>query len=168
MKTGHDSYPAFLETKIVAPDNLPAKLEVVRAQGKAVATVNGSFDLLHAGHLFILFEASKAADILVVALNTDSSIKRYKSPHRPFIALKERLALIAALSFVDFVTWFEEEDPRELLRRLRPAVHVNGAEYGPNCVEAGVVAEIGASLVLVPRLPGLATSDVVRKIKNSP
>lgn len=139
-------------------------LSPLRTSGKSVATLNGSFDLMHAGHLYILYEATKVADILVVALNTDSSVRRYKSPSRPIIPLQERMEMMAACGFVDFVTWFDETDPRNFLRLLRPDVHVNGAEYGQNCIEADVVSECGGRLHLVNRIPGLATSQIIAKI----
>ena len=74
--------------------------------------------------------------------------------------------MMAALEFVDFVTWFEETDPREFLLKVRPDVHVNGAEYGSNCIEAEVVKQIGARLHLVDRIPGLATSEILEKIRT--
>lgn len=166
MKTGQSTINEFFKTKIIEPSLLEKKLEEARKNGKTIATLNGSFDLLHAGHLYIIFEASKTADILVLALNTDASIQRYKSPSRPIIPLEYRLQAIAALSLVDYVTWFDEDDPRELLTKLRPDVHVNGAEYGENCIEAQTVRNIGGRLHLVPKIEGLSTSALVEKIKK--
>lgn len=122
--------------------------------------------MLHAGHLYILEQASLEADFLLVALNSDASIQKYKSSKRPIIPLKYRLEMMAALEFVDFVTWFEETDPRDFLLKVRPDVHVNGAEYGSNCIEAEVVKQIGARLHLVDRIPGLATSEILEKIRT--
>src|SRR5690242_20209097 len=119
----------WLKKKLIEPDALEGKRDALRAHGLTIATLNGSFDLLHAGHLYIISEASKQADRLIVALNTDASIQRYKSPLRPIVPLLYRLEMMAALEFVDFVTWFDETDPRALLQRLKPDVHVNGAEY---------------------------------------
>jgi rfaE bifunctional protein nucleotidyltransferase chain/domain len=166
MRYPQRSWKDFSQMKIFSSKDLEALLKNQRDLGKTVATLNGSFDLLHAGHLYILYEASKTADILVVALNTDSSIKRYKSPSRPIIPLQERLEMIAALGIVDYVTWFDENDPRELLRCLRPDVHVNGAEYGQHCIEADVVRKCGGRLHLVDRIPGLATSQILSTIRN--
>lgn len=150
--------------KLILPEDLEAKGEALRAEGLTLATLNGSFDLLHAGHLHMLYEASCVADLLLVALNSDASIKRYKRPDRPIIPLEYRLELIAALGFVDFVSWFEEDDPRSLLKRLRPHVHVNGAEYGENCIEADTVKEGGGRLHIVSLVPGLSTSNIIKKI----
>lgn len=153
-----------LKQKLIDPENLIGKIDEIKCQGKTLATLNGSFDLMHAGHLEILYQASKQADILIVGLNSDESIKKYKSPKRPIVALQYRLELMAALEMVDYVTWFEETDPRELLKKIRPHVHVNGAEYGENCIESDVLKEIGTRLHLVDRIPGLATSEIIEKV----
>jgi D-glycero-beta-D-manno-heptose 1-phosphate adenylyltransferase len=157
--------PPWLAKKLIDPKQIEAFCENIRAQGQTIATLNGSFDLLHAGHLFIIHEASKQADCLVVALNTDESIQKYKSPKRPIISLQYRLEMIAALEFVDYVTWFDETDPCALLSRIRPNVHVNGIEYGEHCIEAATLKEIGSKLHLVERIPSLATSSVIEKIR---
>jgi len=155
----------FLSRKIREPQPLATHIRSLQEGGATVATLNGSFDLLHAGHLYIIYEAAKVADFLVVALNTDHSIQQYKGPSRPIIPLQERLEMMAAITFVDFVTWFDEETPCQLLTLLKPNIHVNGAEYGENCVEAQTVAHINATLHLIPRIPGLSTSDILAKIE---
>jgi D-glycero-beta-D-manno-heptose 1-phosphate adenylyltransferase len=167
MRFPYSTWAQFANAKIFSAIDVEVLLSEQRRNGKTVATLNGSFDLMHAGHLYILYEASKTADLLVVALNTDASVKRYKHPSRPIIPLRERMEMVAALGFVDYVTWFDEDDPRELLRLLRPNVHVNGAEYGQNCVEADVVREGGGRLHLIDRIPGLATSQILSTIRNS-
>ncbi|BBI18338.1 Heptose adenosyltransferase [Neochlamydia sp. TUME1] len=154
--------------KYITPLNLAQKIEELREQGQKIATVNGSFDLLHAGHLQILFEASQQADILIVALNSDQSIKQYKSPWRPIIPLEFRLQMMSALSFIDYVTWFEETNPIELLKIIKPDVHVNGSEYGENCLEAETVRASGGRLHLVNLIPGLSTSQILKKISSLP
>lgn len=154
--------------KWIDPKALVAKVQELKGQNKTIATLNGSFDLMHAGHLYIIYEAKKQADILIVALNTDSSIQRYKSPTRPIVTLKHRLELMSALEFVDYVTWFDETDPRELLKKISPDVHVNGIEYGENCIEAQTVKECGGRIHLVDRIDGLATSELLAKIKAEP
>jgi rfaE bifunctional protein nucleotidyltransferase chain/domain len=152
--------------KLILPENIGAAIQELRKNGYAIATLNGSFDLLHAGHLQILFEASRTADILIVALNTDASIKAYKSPDRPIIPLEYRLQMIAALEFVDYVTWFEETDPRRLLAEIKPDVHVNGAEWGEDCIEASVVKTHGGRIHVVSLVAGLSTSQILSKISS--
>lgn len=152
--------------KLIAPSNLSSFVQELRNRKQTIATLNGSFDLLHAGHLQIIFEASQVADILIVALNSDRSIQQYKSPKRPIIPLEYRLQMMSALQFVDFVTWFEETDPRHLLSIIKPDVHVNGAEYGENCIEAETVRSHGGRIHIVHLVPGLSTSNIIRKIQE--
>lgn len=121
---------------------------------------------MHAGHLYMIHQASLQADRLLVLLNSDDSIRRYKSPLRPIVTLQYRLEMMAALEFVHFVSYFEETDPCAVLKRIRPDVHVNGAEYGAECIEADTVEKIGARLHLVDRIPSLATSTLIEKIRQ--
>lgn len=153
-------------SKIVPPNKIAAVLDGARKEGKTVASLNGSFDLVHAGHLKIIYEAAEQADILIVALNSDASIKAYKGSLRPIIPLQQRMEMIAALEVVDFVTWFEEENPIEILKIIRPQVHVNGAEYGEECIEAEIVKSLQAKLHLVKRVPSLSTSAIIEKVKQ--
>jgi len=156
----------WLDRKLVRPEHLENWSQSMKEGNLKIATLNGSFDLLHAGHLHMIHLASLQADILIVALNSDSSIKAYKSPLRPIITLQNRLSMMAALEFVDFVTWFDETDPRDLLKKIAPHVHVNGAEYGSQCIEAEVVKEGGGQVHIVELIPGLSTSLIIEKIKT--
>ncbi len=155
------------QKKFIEPERIKEFVGVLREEKKKIATLNGSFDLLHAGHLQIIYEASCQADVLIVALNTDNSIKKYKSEKRPIIALPYRRQMIAALGFVDFVTWFEETDPIALLEKIRPDVHVNGAEYGADCIEAEVVKKYGGKIHIVSLVPSLSTSSIIEKILHT-
>ncbi|MFN0065100.1 MAG: adenylyltransferase/cytidyltransferase family protein [Chlamydiales bacterium] len=161
-----NSWQREAQKKFIPPEKLEGCIQHLRAQGKTIASLNGSFDLLHAGHLYMIFEASKVADILLIAVNSDASVKKYKGTTRPIISLPQRLEMLAALSFVDYLTWFDEEDPRSILQVIRPDIHVNGEEYGKDCIEADVVKRVGGKLHLVNRIPGLATSEVIEKILN--
>lgn len=152
--------------KIIDPKDLSNIINQLKSEGKTIATLNGSFDLLHAGHLEILFQGSLQADIFLIALNTDSSIKGYKGQDRPIIPLDYRLQMIAALECVDYVTWFNESDPRAILSVIKPDVHVNGSEYGENCLEADQVKANGGKVHIVPLVPGLSTSAIIQKIKG--
>ena len=154
--------------KLILPEELESAVAAIKNEGKTLATLNGSFDLLHAGHLEILSEAASQADILLVALNSDTSIQQYKSPHRPIIPLKYRLQMMSALAMVNYVTWFEELDPRTLLSKVRPHVHVNGVEYGQECIEKEVVIQGGGRVHIVSLVPGLSTSSIIQKIQELP
>jgi D-beta-D-heptose 7-phosphate kinase/D-beta-D-heptose 1-phosphate adenosyltransferase len=117
--------------------------------------------------LQIIYEAAAQADKLLIALNSDESIKKYKSPNRPIITLKYRLQMMAALAFVDAVTWFHETDPIALLERIKPDVHVNGSEYGYDCIEAPIVKKHGGKIHIVQLVPGLSTSNILKAICDS-
>jgi rfaE bifunctional protein nucleotidyltransferase chain/domain len=152
--------------KLIPPEKLIETIKQIKQDGFTIATLNGSFDLMHAGHLQIIFEASLQADRLIVALNSDSSIKAYKSPDRPIIPLEYRLQLIAALEFVHYVTWFNETDPIRLLNDIKPDIHINGTEYGENCIEADIVKSHGGKIHIVQLVPGLSTSQILKTITS--
>lgn len=158
--------PEWLQKKLLNPEELEKKVAEIKERHLTIATLNGSFDLLHAGHLFIIHEAKKQADCLIVLLNSDSSIQKYKGENRPIVPLKYRLEMMAAIEFVDYITWFDERDPRAALQKIRPDVHVNGMEYGTNCIERETVEQIGGKLHLVDRIDGLSTSNLIEKIKQ--
>lgn len=162
-----ENWSIHYQQKVLPPNVIEKRVIDLKKSGKTIATLNGSFDLLHAGHLHIIYEASKQADLLIVALNTDQSIGNYKGKNRPIIPLEYRLQMMSALSFVNFVTWFDETDPRQLLQMIKPHVHVNGSEYGKNCIEAEVVRSNGGHVHIVDLLPGLSTSYIIKKISSS-
>ena len=158
------TFKDFVHKKFIAPGQLEQKVKELREDEKTISTLNGSFDLLHPGHLEMIYQASLQADVLIVGLNTDKSIQGYKSPKRPIVPLEQRMEMMGALSMVDYVTYFEEEDPRALLSKICPDVHVNGAEYGEDCIEAEVVKAHGGRVHVVSLVPGLSTSSLIRKI----
>ncbi len=139
---------------------------MLRAQSKRIVTVNGSFDLLHAGHLHILEEARKQGDVLIVGLNSDASVKRYKSADRPIIPEAERAAMLLALRCVDYVHVFDEEVPMPFLTEVKPDIHVNGSEYGADCIEAPLIRQYGGSLYVVEKIPGLSSSGILERIRS--
>lgn len=163
------SSPCFEESvnkKVINPENLQQIIKYLRGEKKTIATLNGAFDLLHAGHLEIIFQASLQADILIVALNTDGSIQKYKDIKRPIIPLKQRILLIAALEMVDYVTYFNEVNPIRVLLEIQPDVHVNGSEYGQNCIEKETVIRQKGRIHIVEKIPELSTSYIINKIKK--
>lgn len=117
----------MLEKKIRSPQKLAALLK--NKKSKKIVFTNGCFDLLHAGHVTYLEKAKKLGDYLVVALNTDESTKRLKGLTRPINPLKDRARVIAALESVDFVTWFSDDTPLSLIKKLLPDVLVKGGDY---------------------------------------
>jgi rfaE bifunctional protein nucleotidyltransferase chain/domain len=139
---------------------------MLRSQGKRVVTLNGSFDLLHAGHLYILEQAKAQGDVLIVGLNSDASVRKYKSADRPIVPQAERARMLLALRCVDYVHVFDEDVPMPFLEEVRPNVHVNGSEYGADCIEAPTVKKHGGRLHVVEKIPGLSTSGLLEKIRG--
>lgn len=155
-----------LAKKYIAPHLVKAFCQKLKKEGKKIVSLNGSFDLMHAGHLYILQQAKQQGDVLIVALNSDESIKAYKSKDRPIIDLENRKKMMAACMFVDYVTSFDETTPCQILSQICPDIHVNGAEYGDNCVEKETVESLGGRVYLVDRIPGLSTTEVIKKVKS--
>lgn len=153
--------------KCVNKSDLPGLCDKLRKEGKTIGTINGSFDLVHAGHLQILFEASRQADIFIVALNSDESIKQYKSPKRPIIPLEYRMQMLSAFYFVDYVTSFDETEPMDILSLIKPDVHSNGSEYGQDCIEREEVEKHGGKIHVVDLIEGLSTSKIIEKILDA-
>jgi rfaE bifunctional protein nucleotidyltransferase chain/domain len=163
----HSLWKELYQKKVIDPKKLTKKVEALRSDGKTICSLNGSFDILHAGHLHCLYEASTQGDIFIVAVNTDRSIQEYKSLNRPIIELDHRMQMLAALSFVDYVTYFNEPDPRNILELIKPDCHSNGAEYGSKCIEAITVKKYGGSIHIIDLVPGLSTSSILKKIRST-
>ena len=152
--------------RLVPRESLRGLATTLRAKGKRLVTINGSFDVLHAGHLYILNEARQQADVLIVGVNSDASVRAYKGRSRPVVAQRQRAEMLLALRMVDFVHIFDEPDPIAFLSEVRPDVHVNGAEYGEDCVERDVVIHNGGRLHIVNRIPNLSTSAIVAQLQT--
>ena len=132
----------------------------ISASGKKTVFTNGCFDIIHPGHIYLLREASKHGDILIVGLNSDSSVKRLKGAGRPVMSQSSRAQVLSALEMVDFVVIFGEDTPIRLIEELKPDVLVKGSEYG----EGEVVGEGAVPLtVRVPMKPGFSTTAVLEK-----
>lgn len=151
--------------KILDRESLRAKLDGLRAQGKKIAFTNGCFDILHVGHVRYLREAKKTADILVLALNSDSSVRSIKGEKRPLVTESERAEVLAALEFIDFVTIFPELTPLELINFLRPDVLIKGGDWPENkVVGREEVRQWGGRVAIIPEVEGKSTTNVVEKI----
>ncbi len=161
------SFIEAIREKILDPAQIEAKCEELRSENKTVVTLNGSFDLLHPGHLEIMYQASLQGDVLLMLLNSDASIQRYKAKDRPINPLQVRMQLIAALAMVDFVSYFEEDDPCSMLDRIRPDVHINGSDYSEDCLEAPVVKKHGGRIHLVELVPGFSSTNILNKVRKS-
>ena len=141
------------------------RVEAWRRQGKRIVFTNGCFDLLHAGHLWLLHQAADLGDILVVGLNTDSSVRRLKGADRPLVSEADRVAMLAALECVDAVVPFDEDTPHEIIRYVQPDILVKGADYAiDEVVGRRLVESRGGAVVLVQLLPEHSTSALIERI----
>jgi D-beta-D-heptose 7-phosphate kinase/D-beta-D-heptose 1-phosphate adenosyltransferase len=153
--------------KIVSRDELASRIAWWRVQDQRIVFTNGCFDLLHVGHLHLLREAAREGDILLVAVNSDESVRRLKGKNRPLISSNERTALLAALDCVDAVVVFDEDTPRELLDEVRPDVLVKGADYAVDeVVGRRRIEQDGGKVVLIPLVPDRSTTDLVERIRS--
>lgn len=151
--------------------SLPEALRVVnswKAQGKKIVFTNGCFDLLHLGHVDYLEKARNMGDKLVLGLNTDNSVSRFKGPDRPIQDEKSRARVLAALEFVDLIVLFDEDTPLALISAVLPDVLVKGSDYlAENIVGADVVKKAGGVVKTVALVEGYSTSKIVEKIKRT-
>jgi len=147
-------------------DELVRRVEQDRAAGRRVVVTNGCFDVLHRGHTTYLAQAARLGDVLVVAINSDSSVRRLKGPDRPINSETDRASVLAALSCVDYVTVFESDTPIPLLRRLRPDIYTKGGDYTPDMLEeAAVVRGYGGEVQIMEYVSSHSTSAVVERIR---
>ncbi len=154
--------------RVLARDELKAWSAEEHAAGRTIGFTNGCFDLVHVGHLWSLAEAARHADSLVVAINSDRSVRELKGADRPLVGEEHRAALIAALRPVAAVTIFDEPTPLEVILQLRPDVLVKGSEYEESdIVGAREIRSWGGDVVRVPMRAGWSTSSIIAAIKNS-
>ena len=142
-------------------------LERARKAGKKIVFTNGCFDLIHSGHARILKQAKNLGDVLVVALNSDASVRRLKGPSRPILSLKERAELIECLKPVDYVVSFSEDTPFNIIRKIRPHILIKGGDWkGGTIVGGDVVRKEGGKVVSGLFVKGRSTSQIIGKIRG--
>ncbi len=153
---------------VLALNRLVSVVRRLRRQGKTIAFTNGCFDLLHAGHLDYLQRIKKKADCLIVAVNSDSSVRKIKGPHRPIIPVKERSALVAALKPVDYVTIFPETTPLKVIGVVKPDILAKGGDWKPNQIVGGdLVKSSGGRVLVIPYLKKHSTSRLIQRIRST-
>jgi D-beta-D-heptose 7-phosphate kinase/D-beta-D-heptose 1-phosphate adenosyltransferase len=156
-----------VRSKVRSANELKERVLEAKGKGKKVVFTNGCFDLLHSGHLHLLREAKKLGDVLIVAINTDDSIRRLKGDGRPVLPLEERAELLAALDIVDYVTSFEESEPSRLIQQLQPDVLVKGGDWSQDqVVGRELVEENGGRVEVVPYLEGHSTTHIIERIRG--
>ena len=148
--------------KLYTLTNLEKKLS--QSQKKIVFT-NGCFDIVHAGHVDYLSKAKKLGDILIIGVNSDTSIRSIKGPKRPIVSLEYRLKVLDSLSFVDYLVVFEEDTPLNLIKTLKPSVLVKGADWeDKKVVGQDVVESYGGTVKLLELVPSISTTEIINKI----
>ena len=153
--------------KILDMANLLPKIDDFRKKGKIIVFTNGCFDILHAGHVRYLNAAKQEGDILIVGLNSDKSVKLIKDKSRPIISENYRAEVLAGLVAVDYVTIFNEIDPLQLIRAVKPDVLVKGSDWEErDIIGAEDVKGEGGKVVRVDLLPDLSTSLIIQTIIN--
>ncbi len=164
-QAGHDSIGSM--SKIVDLQALLDARARMKLAGKLLVFTNGCFDLIHAGHVRYLTQARALGDALVVALNSDRSVRALKGEGRPILNEQERAEVIAALEAVDYVIVFDEETPRELIAALSPDVLVKGGDWPLNqIVGRDEVEAAGGKVLSLPYVEGSSTTDIIERIRN--
>lgn len=137
----------------------------LKKQGKKIVFTNGCFDLLHFGHAKYLQEARDKGDILIVAVNSDASVRKIKGESRPIMAEKERLGLLGSLESVDYLTLFNASTPLKVIKALRPDILIKGADWNKNnIVGSSFVRSYGGKVLTIKLVKGLSTTNIIKKI----
>lgn len=156
-----------IKNKIKDLDQSKALVAQWHSRGEKIVFTNGCFDILHLGHVDYLEKARALGDHLVVGLNTDDSVRRFKGDERPVQDQNSRARIIAAFQFVDLVVLFNEDTPLQLISALKPDVLVKGSDYlAENIVGAEVVKKNGGEVKTIDFIPGYSTSRIIEKIKK--
>lgn len=151
--------------KIYHRSELASIIQQLKTEGKTVVTTNGCFDVLHLGHLRYLQAARQLGDMLVVAVNSDNSVRELKGENRPLVPEAERAEMLAGLECVDYVVIFPELTPIDLLSELKPSIHVKGGDYKlEQLIERDVVEANGGKVIVGLNVPGKSTTNLIQVI----
>ncbi len=155
------------EKKIIQnPSDLQTILKKWRKEKQIIVFTNGCFDIIHLGHLKLLKESKKLGDKLIIGLNSDESVKNLKGKGRPINNSYNRSIMLATLSFVDLIVFFSEKTPLKLIKKISPNVLTKGGDYNINSiVGAKKVLSSGGDVKIIPLIPNLSTSDLIKKYK---
>ena len=153
---------------LIKQTELDNVIKSLKAKNKTIVTTNGCFDILHVGHVRYLEQAKSYGDILIVALNSDKSVKKIKGENRPINNENDRAEVLSALRSVDYVVLFDETSPIDLLLKIKPDVHTKGADYNIETLpEAKGIIEAGGRIEFIPFVQGKSTTAVIEKMKQS-
>jgi len=157
----------LIKQKILSGELLINRLQKWREKGSSIVFTNGCFDMIHTGHIDYLSRASELGDILLIGLNTDDSVKRLKGEDRPVYDEMSRAMMLASFFFVSAVTFFPEDTPYELIKKVQPDVLVKGSDYKTeDIVGYDIVKKKKGKIITMDYLPGYSTSLVIEKIRS--
>ncbi|NQT79721.1 MAG: adenylyltransferase/cytidyltransferase family protein [Candidatus Aminicenantes bacterium] len=157
-----------MDKKIQKPENLVKIRRQLKLEGKKVVFTNGCFDILQCGHIHLFREAKKRGDVFIVAVNDDASVKKIKGTSRPIFPLEERLEVLEAIEEINYLTFFSEETPQEIIALLLPDVLVKGGDWKPEEVVGKKEVEgAGGEVKIIPYLKGKSSSDIIDRIIHS-
>ena len=153
--------------ELIQRKDLQTLLKKLRDEKKTIVTTNGCFDILHVGHVRYLVKTKSFADVMIVALNSDKSVRSIKGPDRPINNENDRAEILNALSCVDYVVLFDEDSPAGLLAEIKPDVHTKGADYTVETLpEAKIIMDAGGRIEFISFVEGKSTTSLIDKIKS--
>ncbi len=160
----------FSSRKLLALDELSAAVKQLQDAGRKVVFTNGCFDIIHPGHILHLQQARDLGDVLVVALNSDESVRQLKGPSRPIFGQSDRALVLAALEAVDYIVIFNTVRATPVIKAVQPDIYVKGGDYTLetlNAEERAALEECGARIVLLPEIEGHSTTSVITHLRNT-
>ncbi len=156
-----------IKDKLVKRDNAADISRQLRQQGKIVIFTNGCFDIIHRGHVEYLEYARGLGDVLFVAVNSDSSVKRLKGNGRPINTLSDRMYVLAGLSATDYITYFDEDTPYNIIKEIKPNLLVKAGDYrAEQVVGKDIVESYGGRVIIAPYKHGYSTTETIEKLRN--
>lgn len=159
--------PRGLKTKLKPLDIIKSEIQALQQQGKKIVFTNGCFDILHAGHVNIFLQARNLGDALVVAVNSDISIKKIKGEKRPVVTQEQRMQVLAALESIDYVVIFEEKTPLKIIKELQPDILVKGGDWPiETIVGKEIIEKKGGKVLSIPLMEGISTTNIIEEIKK--
>ncbi len=159
--------PRGLKTKLKPLGIIKNEIKALQQQGKKIVFTNGCFDILHAGHVDIFQQARNLGDALVVAVNSDISIKKIKGEKRPVVPQVQRMQVLAALEAIDYVVIFDEENPFKIIKEIQPDILVKGGDWPvETIVGRELVEKKGGKVLSIPLMEGISTTNIIEEVKK--
>jgi len=157
-----------MQSKLKSLSELKSIAQSLKSSGKKLVTTNGVFDILHVGHVRYLSQAKSLGDILIVGINSDTSVRKIKGPERPINPEQDRAEILSSLEPVDYILIFSEQTPVKWLSEIKPDIHVKGGDYTQDkIIEKDVVESSGGKIIILPLVKGKSTTGILQKLTSS-